>query len=1278
MKKQTVFKAAIAAVVMFAAMPAQAVSTWTGEGGDFLFSTAGNWQDGNVPSLEGLNAEISFPAAAAGQTITNDLGAIQVTKISFSAATAVTLDATPGSEFTELTTITTSSNVHNVFKCPVECKDGTTPIIPATADNYVDFKGGLTAFRLSNARSQRWCGNICMTNTTTWSVTWNNDASTSQVLAGNGSLFSAKQVGLGYFYVNSAENVANTAKVEKIVYENGQRYVNYGGNWACRWQCVAALMRSGSVLKVGELAIAGEVPEIFHSYAESSYGESGIIEANKITLGNTKDTGDAWNNQHRPYLWLCRGRRYGTWENNKMAIYNEYKSGTWAIGPGGLTFSSSCHNNAKYKVASGGALLNSFADWTLAAQGRNATYSALELDGGNLVINTDHYVTGDPEIDDGATPHTVTLTGKAHGTGGLIADGAGCVVLNYASDFTGGFVATNGVTLAVKSGCKPGAGAVTMCAGTKLFFPDAGVGTTAQMGAISFAENTRIVFSNLSASVTAASASGYSFADPATTVLEFTGDGVLPDGVYPLFSLPGGAFVADLSAFQLSGSAIAGKTAALNQRAGEVVLVVGNGGTPAVPTMIASGNMSDAANWLGGVVPSAETEYEGIVFDFSATNVVNDIGDITAKNVAFKTADAALVSSVSGYKFTGVTNMTTVANVHNVFACAVECTGIMQPSLPGTADNYVDFKGGVYATFLANTRPLYWCGDIHMANQGAWSPSYAVGDTNKQYLAGNGSKFTAGDVNLNWFAVNMEEGAANTVKVARVLCNAIYPSLRWHGGNDGKYMGTGTWRYRWTCVADTMKSGAVLKADSIETSGACPELFHSYSEDGYGDSGVIEVNEIKHGSTTQITGADNQCYPYIWLNRGYRSDWQRFHTKPGTWAIGSGGLKFSSGCHNDATYRVGGGPGALVKSFGDWTLAAHTNGASRTALEIETNSQLEINTDHYVTGDPEIDNGAKPHTVTINGVITGGGSLLISGGGRVIFNSVSTFSSWTRVATELVLKPGSQPGASTISVWNNGTLSMPDSGCVTVGDNIVFGNQSTLKFTLNDNTDTNKLEATSVTLDTLGSNDRFVNVYVDAGSGLDYAAMTNTYTLLNITGETELTEDDLSKFKLQGGSPYMSLAIEDGNLVAKRKDFFYIKIADGESGNLAVPLAWIYETGVATLANSAEEIAGALKNTGANGMPVWQSYCLGLNPQNAQSVVLCVPASDQPEDAGSFKFVTNVAVPEGLTSASVTASLDRKSSGGWEQQGESQTVSYGVPVSFTASADPDSALSFFE
>ena len=294
-------------------------------------------------------------------------------------------------------------------------------------------------------------------------------------------MFSAKEVGLGYFSINSAENVANTAKVEKIVYSNGMRYVNYNGNWACRWQCVAALMRSGAVLKVGEIAISGDVPEIFHSYAEDSdsYGESGVIEADKITLGSTQDTGGGWENQRRPYMWLNRGRRYGTWKSNKMTLHFESKSGTWAIGPGGLAFSSSCNNNARYKVASGGALLNSFGDWTLAAHAKGADKTALEIESAaNLEINTDHYVTGDPEIDNGATPHTVTINGVISGGGSLMISGGGRVVFNSFSTPSGWTRVKSGEAV-LKAGSRPGNSVLSIWSDGMLTLPDSGTVTLA-------------------------------------------------------------------------------------------------------------------------------------------------------------------------------------------------------------------------------------------------------------------------------------------------------------------------------------------------------------------------------------------------------------------------------------------------------------------------------------------------------------------------------------------------------------------------------------------------------------------------------------------------------------------------------------------------------------------------------------------------------------------------------------------------------------------------------
>ncbi len=128
---------------------------------------------------------------------------------------------------------------------------------------------------------------------------------------------------------------------------------------------------------------------------------------------------------------------------------------------------------------------------------------------------------------------------------------------------------------------------------------------------------------------------------------------------------------------------------------------------------------------------------------------------------------------------------------------------------------------------------------------------------------------------------------------------------------------------------------------------------------------------------------------------------------------------------------------------------------------------------------------------------------------------------------------------------------------------------------------------------------------------------------------------------------------------------------------MQVPWNWLKQNGIATNQENLDTLAATLEENGANGIPVWQSYCLGLNPNEADSVVLCVPAQDQPDEAGTFKFTTNVAIPEGLTGVAVTASLDRKSGGDWVRQGEPIVVEHGTPVAFTASADPENALSFF-
>ena len=88
------------------------------------------------------------------------------------------------------------------------------------------------------------------------------------------------------------------------------------------------------------------------------------------------------------------------------------------------------------------------------------------------------------------------------------------------------------------------------------------------------------------------------------------------------------------------------------------------------------------------------------------------------------------------------------------------------------------------------------------------------------------------------------------------------------------------------------------------------------------------------------------------------------------------------------------------------------------------------------------------------------------------------------------------------------------------------------------------------------------------------------------------------------------------------------------------------DNGHADASDSDEEIEAALEKPGANGIPVWQSYFLGLEPDDPASVVLCEAAESQPVPGTVAVVAKNLAVPAGLEGVTVTAYLDRKSMGG--------------------------------
>lgn len=343
----------------------------------------------------------------------------------------------------------------------------------------------------------------------------------------------------------------------------------------------------------------------------------------------------------------------------------------------------------------------------------------------------------------------------------------------------------------------------------------------------------------------------------------------------------------------------------------------------------------------------------------------------------------------------------------------------------------------------------------------------------------------------------------------------------------------------------------------------------------------------------------------------------------------------------------------------------------RILSKISTQTPMTINT----TG---TDN--QPHEIEITGGICGSGSnsgtVTITGAGRVVADYDVNDLNLTAVqkanafnvngTATLAVKPGSNLGTGAITVANGAKFEVPDSGTLALGGNFDLKAGAKLKFKLDGNNETTIEIASGKTFAATAT------VAIEFAEDSVFAPG-KTYTL--VSGGA-LSDGDEAKFSLAEGDKGELDVDASGNLVYTVPNYFYIKIAEGSSGDLKVPLAWIYENTAATGASSAADISGALVENGANGIPVWQSYCLGLDPNDATSVVMCVPAAGQPAEAGAFKFTTNVAIPAGLTGVAVTASLDRKSSGGWTEQATS-AMSYNTPVALTANADPGNALSFF-
>ncbi len=117
-----------------------------------------------------------------------------------------------------------------------------------------------------------------------------------------------------------------------------------------------------------------------------------------------------------------------------------------------------------------------------------------------------------------------------------------------------------------------------------------------------------------------------------------------------------------------------------------------------------------------------------------------------------------------------------------------------------------------------------------------------------------------------------------------------------------------------------------------------------------------------------------------------------------------------------------------------------------------------------------------------------------------------------------------------------------------------------------------------------------------------------------------------------------TLAPDGEGLRVVPKPGFLIRISGGR--DVKVSGEWMAANCEAFGTVATDELAAWLDAAGANGLPRWQSWILGLDPAKADSVILCTAGESAPEDGGEFTVDTNLEIPE-YAETTVTAKLVR-------------------------------------
>ena len=629
----------------------------------------------------------------------------------------------------------------------------------------------------------------------------------------------------------------------------------------------------------------------------------------------------------------------------------------------------------------------------------------------------------------------------------------------------------------------------------------------------------------------------------------------------------------------------------------------------------ASGSLGDNTGWSRGTVPAGG---EGCIIGNATQADLTTGGTFAPASITFPAGSAAVTIS-GGETISGIAAITNLSAASHTINAPVYFTSGINVKQNAVAydtigNSHVTFAGGAYAAADKTIDTGYSIavfGRYYFANTSAWTATEDAAGTRKA-VAANSYLYVPLAGNMN----NLHVGNGATIDIGKVTHSVSDNRISWR--NYGEMIVT-----------------------NLTFTGSGDRFVTSHQTDGIGTFKFEAV-------TCSMSGN------WFYLGDATEAGNHVFY-------IGAGGMKFAN-ASGTPCFSIGrnyaGNTETVRPWYSDFTIADRAGGDY--SLVFYRN----------VTFCTDDENGVG-RTITIDARTRGDGSsvaITVSGSGMVkvnkaCYNATQPTVTVTDTAT-LAIKPGAGLGESAITVNSGATLEIPQSGTVTLAGNLTLANGAALAFKLDGNSETTLALASGKTLAATAK----VGIKFAEGS---FPEPGREYTLVS---GANLADGDEAKFSLPAGDRG-ALSVKDGKLVYTAPSYFYIRVAEGSPSELAVPLAWIYDNTDAGDASDAAGTAAALSKDGANGIAVWKSYCLGLNPKYAASTLLCEAAAGQPSDGKVNIAAKNLNVPAGLSGVAVTAYLDRKNGDGWDLGVASAPVTSGSAL--LAAPAIESGTSFF-